>query len=244
MAEFKFALDYTSPRNPRFWENCSLFSCDRLLPQNLYRTRECSAIGILLLLKSEFEPERSSPPKIPRIIVRQLAIREGTRSAVRELLWSNFEHQSKTANADGFDVPKLSARDCLRLILNITDLDPVIIAIDAVDEVQPHERFVLLEALGQIAAESASVVKIFVTTRNDTQIFATLPTAQKINITGKDTRKDMEIFIRRQVDDATRQKRLLNGNVSPSLSAKIHDFLLEGSGEMFLWVKLHLDFLC
>ena len=120
---------------------------------------------------TEFGTERTFPDEIMRSILRQLAVKGDSRPSIRELLLSEFERRSAAAKVNGFDMPKLLLKDCVKLILNLTELDPVVIIVDAIDEVPSHNRFAFLDALRQIAEESANVVKIFATTRNDTQVF-------------------------------------------------------------------------
>ncbi|RFU24961.1 hypothetical protein B7463_g11382, partial [Scytalidium lignicola] len=192
----------------------------------------------------EFEPERTSPDEILRSILRQLAINRTGGLKVRDFLWSEYERRSAAARVDGMELSKLRAKDCVELILELVEEDPITIVVDALDEVQERDRYVLLEAFNRITAEADNVVKVFLTSRTENKIIAALETSKKINITSNNTHSDMEAFVRQQLDNAVAQRRLLGGNVCSDLRDTLLEILVDGAGEMFLLPKLQIEYLC
>lgn len=182
--------------------------------------------------KSTFEPERSDPDEIMRSIVRQLAFTSGAQRKVRETFLMDYERREVEAKLDGFDIPKLRLAECVRLVLDLTLSNPTTIIVDAVDEVQETRLHQLLEALRQIAKESASVVKIFVTSRDSRKFLALLPDCLRVHIHPSDCRSDMDTFVRHHVALAIRSRRLLNGNVTEDLQEELIQTLLGGAKEM------------
>jgi hypothetical protein len=126
----------------------------------------------------------------------------------------------------------LNLQDCIRLILNITGPDPATIVLDAIDEVQPKSRYELIEALQQIFRDSGSVVKIFVTSRDDDQVLSLLTNASTLRIDAGNNHADMESFVHDQVALAINNRRLLGGDVSSKLQADLSQALIDGAGEM------------
>ncbi|KAK1756491.1 ankyrin repeat-containing domain protein [Echria macrotheca] len=192
---------------------------------------------------SEAEPERASPEEILRCILRQLAI-DTQNGKVRGSLLAAYECRVAEAKTGGLDVAKLRLKESVERILDLASEDPLTIVIDALDEINEESRHQLLSALDRMVEESDNVVKIFLTSRNDGQIFGLLPSARRINITSEDTESDMKTYVGQQVDDAIAHKRMLNGGVPAALRDQVAERLISGAGEMFLWVKLQIDSLC
>lgn len=73
-------------------------------------------------------------------------------------------------------------------MLNITTTKPVNIVLDAVDEVPSNLRHVLLSAIARIVRDSLSIVKVFVTSRDDNNIRLLLPNALTFRVEKEYTR--------------------------------------------------------
>ena len=182
--------------------------------------------------KNPFELERADPDEIMRSIVRQLTFSRDAQRNVHDTLLVDYERREAEAKINGFKVPRLRIAECIKLILDITGSNPATIVIDAVDEVQESRRYELLDALIQITKESANIVKVFVTSRNNNNIFALLADIPRICIYSHNSRVDMELFVRYHVALAVRSRRLLDGNVTDNLQKDLVQALLDGSGEM------------
>ena len=182
--------------------------------------------------RSSAELERSNPDEIMRSILRQLTVSQGSSSTIQEQVLQEFERRQAMAKADGFEIKRLQAVECMRLILDTTAVNPATIVIDAVDEIDSSSRHVLLSALTQIVQDSFSVVKVFVTSRDDSNIHALLSGALALRITNQNTRRDMDDFVHQVVSSAVQSRRLLNGVVSGSLKQELVGALIAAAGEM------------
>ena len=182
--------------------------------------------------RNSAEAERSNPDEIMRSILRQLTVSQGSSSTIHDQVLQEFERRQAVARVDGFEVEKLQAADCARLILETTAVNPATIVIDAVDEIDSSSRHVLLSALIQIVQDSFSVVKVFVTSRDDSNIHLLLSDAVALRITNKHMRRDMDDFVHQVVSSAIQSRRLLNGVVSEDLKQEMVGTLIAGAGEM------------
>ena len=111
--------------------------------------------------------------------------------------------------------------------MDITGLNPATILIDALDEVQEQRRDELIDALKRIINESGSVVKVFITSRDDVHISTLLSDASKVRVDNDHNRTDMERFVWHQVENCK-----FNGNIPQDLKDDIARALLESAGEM------------
>lgn len=182
--------------------------------------------------RNSAEPERSNPDEIMRSILRQLTVSHDSSSRVHESVLHEYERRQAVANVDSFEITKLQTADCLKLIIDTTAVNPASIVIDAVDEIQPSSRHVLLSGLTQIVQDSLSIVKVFVTSRDDSNIHALLSDALAVRIQNNRTRKDMNVFVSSEVSSAIQNRRMLNGVVSDSLRQDLMNVLVVGAGEM------------
>lgn len=180
----------------------------------------------------EAEPERGQPDKIMRSIVRQLTVSAQPQRKVRDAVLSEYERRRAEAELDGFEAKTLQVKDCVRLILDVTNSDPVTIVLDAVDEVKEQDRYELLHALSRVVSSSNNVTKVLVTSRDNSHIHAILPDARKLRINKEGNRADVDCFVRAQINGVTEAKRLLNGRVPSSLCDELVEKLVEGAGEM------------
>ena len=204
---------------------------DSVLKQNSEKTQHAQ-LAYFYCAKNGFEPERSDPDDILRSLVRQLTFSTETQKNVYEGLVIDYERREAEAKLDGFDVPRLRTGECIKMILDLTALNPLVLIIDAIDEVQASRRHELIDGLNDIIAKAANVVKVLLTTRNDSHIFALLPETQRISILKSDNAGDIEKFVRRSVAHAIETRRLLNGNVKKVMQEDIIQLLLKGAGEM------------
>ncbi|KAN0072796.1 hypothetical protein V8E54_008910 [Elaphomyces granulatus] len=143
-----------------------------------------------------------------------------------------------------FSARRLTVDETVELILQLTNENPATLIIDALDECEPLRRHELLEALDTIVSKSANIVKVFVSSRDDSDIFCRLENSPNLCIHAQDNDNDIRQFIHVEVDTAIRQKRLLGGLVSPELESLIIDTLEDGARGMFRWVSLQLQNLC
>ncbi|KAI1424997.1 ankyrin repeat-containing domain protein [Xylaria sp. FL1777] len=207
---------------------------------------------------SEFEPERALPSEILRSLLRQLTTGNSNQFVVNSVVLVDYERRLAQSTVDSIDMQKLGVQDCVSLILRITATDPLIIIIDALYEIDDNKLPELIEALRQIVANSSNVVKIFLTARSNRGLLSHDAVDQtstkkveanglnvtKINISRDEVLKDMEAYVKLQLSIATDNRHLLGGNISPELTDFLTQRLVDGAGEVFQWVNIHVRHLC
>lgn len=129
---------------------------------------------------------------------------------------------------NGFAAGPLGLEESISMIVQLTRLRPrTIIVIDALDECNRQEREHLLDGLSKIVKDSSSSVKIFASSREETEIFYHLDGCPNIQIAAKQNQKDIESFVNKEVDDQIQKKRLLYGRVPDTLRQRIKHVLCE-----------------
>ena len=123
-------------------------------------------------------------------------------------------------------MPRLRCSGCADLILAILGINPVVVVVDGVDEIEEHERHEFLDAITRIRNESVSGVEIFLSSRDNSSIFAALPDASKLRVQEVDTQQDMELYIRHCVSTPSATRRLLNRYILNDLQQQLVDFSL------------------
>lgn len=126
----------------------------------------------------------------------------------------------------------LTLDETIVILLKIFEENPVTIVIDALDECDPDERYKLLTALDKIITESASLVRVFVSSRNDGDIVCQLEDSPNIFIRASDNSADIARYVQDQVSEAIKKKRMAKGKVSPEMKERIISTLIEGAQGM------------
>lgn len=148
-----------------------------------------------------------------------------------------FQNRNKEAYSEGCEPVKLLIEECKELILALLEGNPATIIIDALDECDPFRKHELLKALDEIIQESASLVKIFVSSRNDNDIRYRLSISPNIVIYASRNEGDIDRFVHSEVHQAIQDKRLLRGQVSMELKNQITTTLLQGAQGMSVYRK-------
>ncbi|KAJ6007891.1 hypothetical protein N7540_011867 [Penicillium herquei] len=187
---------------------------------------------------------RADPEEAIRSLSRQFAVVDGKNLQVHEQIALEYSRREAQAKLDGFEMPRLQGSECADLLLTIFAANPAVIVVDGVDELEKHRRHEILDFLIRIRDESGSVVKVFVSSRDNSNIMVSLPDALVLRVQDLDTKHDMEAFADRCLEKAISTRALLDGNVPNDLRSEIKKFLLHGAGEMFLWVQLQVERLC
>jgi len=180
---------------------------------------------------------------------------------IRKPVVDVYKKMKDEADKHGSDPSELSLEDCVDLILALLKDNPATIIIDALDECDPALRCELLNALDKIIQDSPSIIKVLVSSRDDHDIVNRLDNSPNLYICAKDNSKDIENFVRCQVDLAIRDKKLLCGNVTGILKDYIIKTLIQKAEGMsvlgplfryhslltvfrFRLVSLHIQSLC
>lgn len=180
--------------------------------------------------RSNAEPERAEPDEIFRSLLKQLLSHAGLDSMPS--LSQAYKKREDEAEYDGGEIEKLSLEDCIVFILEYLRLGPVTIFVDALDECRPGTRVRLLRAFDQILNSSPNLVKLLVSSRDDTDLVLHLTGSPSVYICAENNNVDIELFIKTELDTRIGEKRLINGQVSPSLKSKIENALIGGAQGM------------
>ena len=178
--------------------------------------------------RNSAEPERANPDEIMRSILKQLSCATLQRP-VREPVAGTYKRKKEEADNEGCEPAKLTLQECVELILALLETNPATIIIDALDECDPSRRHELLLALDKIREESASLLKVFISSRDDQDIVCRLIHSPDVFIHATDNCKDIENFVRFQVNQSIENKTLLSGNVTEELKSRIISSLIEGA---------------
>ncbi|KAK2026562.1 hypothetical protein LX32DRAFT_684499 [Colletotrichum zoysiae] len=192
----------------------------------------------------ESEKARRSSDDVMRTLLFQLALDSTHPTKMREVLSAEYQRQLLRSRAGKLDLPRLITKDCVRLILELAEQDPLTIVVDGIDTVDDNQRPILIQALREIIGKADNVVKVLVTGRSSNRA-AALPTAEfRVHITSQETTTDMEAFIDQLVETAVTRKLLLEGRIGSDARKLLRKGLLDGAGEMFLWAKLQMERIC
>ncbi|RMJ27936.1 ankyrin repeat protein [Aspergillus sp. HF37] len=133
--------------------------------------------------------------------------------------------------------------ECTQMLLTMTLDCPATIIIDGLDELD-GQRLDLLASLRTLIDESSSIVKILISSREDTDIAQALQDALSVRVSACDNSADIEKFVRYRTTSVIANQKLLGGSVSEFLKGHLISALLEGAGGMFLWPALQLGYFC
>ena len=128
---------------------------------------------------------------------------------------------------------RLSLGESQDLLIQLTDMYPQInICIDALDEVGTKTRLFLLKALKDIVGKSKNPVRIFATTRMDTDILRQFETFPRIELQPDDNIGDINQFVKTKLQSTIDDGQLLDGSVSDGLKTEIRNVLCRRSKGM------------
>jgi len=172
------------------------------------------------------EESRRQPESILRALVRQLAKSEGEVLEPVVGIYNGREGKGQLSQC-------LTLAECQDLLVQLTDAYPqTTICIDALDEVDHTKRLKLLHALKYLVERSKNVVKIFATTRMDTDILLQFEAFPRIELQPDDNVADINQFVTTTVQEAIEQEQLLHGDVTNELRDEICKVLCERSKGM------------
>ncbi|KAI1843118.1 hypothetical protein JX266_010645 [Neoarthrinium moseri] len=187
------------------------------------------------------EPERSDPACIMASIVRQLSSLGPGKPLLQPTISTYQSHED-----EGFAAGSLGLKDSRDLLLQLLEKFPTAtIIIDALDECRTDTRRQLLDCLEYILLESTTLVKIFVSSRDDQDIVYKLQVYPGLELSSRLNSKDITYFVKSETDQLIARGQLLRSSTSRiELSAKIVEDVTDGAQGMFRWASLQLQLLC
>tara|TARA_R110002060_G_scaffold73361_3_gene82262 strand:+ start:480 stop:1088 length:609 start_codon:yes stop_codon:yes gene_type:complete len=166
------------------------------------------------------EPARSNPHAIMASITRQLSSAQPGYPLLPPTVAAY-----KKREIEGFASGSLSMSESSALIIQLAEQFPIIIiVVDALDECDPEKRTDLLEALESILRESASLVKIFISSRDDQDIVWHLRSYPNLELSSDKNKDDIILFVQKETDSLIERGKLLRWSTDKeSLRTKIKE---------------------
>jgi hypothetical protein len=200
---------------------------DDLLAQDTVR-RNVDAVVYFYCAHDPSMPARSDQVEVLRSTVLQMAC-PTSGGPVREEVIEKYNH----ANQDGFGGAKLNLDAATELLVELTKAyGTVSIVVDALDEVDPEIVGDLLGKLKEIVIRCPSVIKMFLTSRIDSNIETYLSDAARISIGAINNQKDIRDFVKFEVEERLKHKRLLKGVLDADLKEELAEKLIGGAQGM------------
>ncbi|KAK7940733.1 uncharacterized protein PG986_013120 [Apiospora aurea] len=192
-------------------------------------------IAFFYCMRNPSEPFRTLCQPILASLVRQLASVDPSKPLLPPVV---SQYQDALDDYIGFEDQSWTVDDCRRVLTELSNEYPAVtIVVDALDEVDGEDRQELMDALGELIQESTSLVKIFISSRDNADIALSLQGSPNVYIEADDNAIDIEAFIIDQLEKA----KLLRGKLPATLRKKISDTLLSGAKGMFRWVELQIQ---
>jgi hypothetical protein len=181
--------------------------------------------------RSTAEPTRSDPDAILASIARQMSNLRPELPLLKPTV-DLFQRKESQAFASG----PLRIDESCSLIIELTEHYPMtVIVIDALDECDPEKRENLLEALERILQSSSSLVKIFVSSRDDQDIVFRLRGYPNLEISCGSNFDDIARFVRMETNRLVQKRRLLkHSQAREEMEQHIVDAVVEGAAGMYV----------
>ncbi|RDW72196.1 hypothetical protein BP5796_08230 [Coleophoma crateriformis] len=192
-------------------------------------------------VRNSAEPERAMPVEILNCILAQLATLS-VDLPIREPVVRRY--MIRRASSESKKPSRLDLDEAVEAILELLSQHPATIVIDALDECNPQTRHELFYAFNRFIQESPTLVKIFISSRDDHDIVHRLSKVPSLYINTSDNSSDIENYVRSQVAKAISEERLLCGEVSQDLEEHIVQTLISKAQGMFRLPSLHIETLC
>ena len=176
------------------------------------------------------EENRREPQSILNTLIQQLAQTESGKNELLKPVVDIYLDRERGGQRSSH----LSILESQELLIQLTDIYPqTIICIDALDEVETETRLLLLKALKNTIEKSKNLVKIFATTRMDTDILRQFAIFPRIELLPADNIDDINLFVKTKLQSAINDELLLEGDVSDELKVEICDVLCKRSRGMY-----------
>ncbi|KAH7363777.1 hypothetical protein BKA65DRAFT_472146 [Rhexocercosporidium sp. MPI-PUGE-AT-0058] len=184
------------------------------------------------------EPLRADPTSILASIARQLASLTPS-SAVLPPVIDLYEEMEGQGSASG----TLDIDESKELILALVNLYPVTtIIIDALDECCANERSVILNFIRMIVEESSSLVRIFISSREDGDIVFHLDRFPNMRISSGKNQVDIDAFVASETSLLVKPGYLLRNSArQQELAEEVATKVAAQASGMFRWASLQLE---
>lgn len=184
------------------------------------------------------EPDRQDPDAVLASVSRQLSSVQPGKALLPPTI------QKYKMQGEGFRSKGLYTEQSRELIVELIEVHgAATIIIDALDECDPDRRQSLLDAFEYILKESAGLVKIFVSSRDDQDIVWTLQDYPSLSVSKKKNSQDIEAFVRIETEILVRKRRLLrNSRAREEMQALIVDQVCQYADGMLVFLSIPIHF--
>jgi hypothetical protein len=175
------------------------------------------------------EPTRSNPSSIVASIARQLSSLQPGDPLLPPVVAAYTKREK-----EGFASGSLGLEESRALILQLVEhYQLTTIVIDALDECDPERRADLLETLEEILQESSSLIKIFVSSRDDQDIVLHLRDYPNLELSSDKNMDDITSFVAAETHTLIkRQKLLALSSNKENLKSEIIEQVTKGANGM------------
>ena len=185
--------------------------------------------------RNSAEPFRAETDKILACLVRQLACTSSNQSVLEPVV---VQYQDALKGFTDFEDQAWTVEESREVLLKLLPYyQALTIVIDALDEVNPADRSQILDALDDLVASSATLVKVFISSRENYDIVLRLQNTPNVYIHMDENSQDIERFIKERLSRA----KLLRGNMKSELNDKVFTTLKYRAQGMFRMVDLQIQ---
>lgn len=181
-------------------------------------------------IRDQAQAERADPERVLASIARQMCCLEDNGPILEPAVKLYNRKKDKGPRST---TPTLD--ESVDLIINLAAARPVTyIVVDALDECVPETRGALLSGLKKIIDDASTLVKVFVSSREEVDIMLHLRAMQPhISISASQTKTDVERFVNEGVEKCA-QVDLLFGEATTTLLEDIKESLSKGAMGMYV----------
>ena len=238
---------------------CLRYSIIELLSRESSANQASAPIAYFYCVRNATEPKRANPDEIMRSILKQLSCMKSDLP-IREPVPKVYMEKKEVADDSGCEIESLDITECVQHILAVLEKTSATIIIDALDECDSNRRHQLLMALDDIIQHSTSLVKVFISSRDDKDIVSRLEHSPNVFINASDNIEDIKHFVRLEVERSIEDRKLLSGEVSEDLKHLMMSTLIDQADGMYVtmvcrpnsvdissrfrWVSLQIENLC
>jgi hypothetical protein len=175
---------------------------------------------------------RCDAKDVMRSLLRQLTVKNEDTFEIVEQVHLEFRRREARGKVGMGKVDALEPEECTHWITELLQSDQATIIIDAIDEIDVADRHLLLKELITLRDDPARVLKIFLSSRDDTNLSQWLKGTKELRLQASLTQADMQHFIGHCVSSAIDNKHLLDGKVVSTLRSELESYFLDRANGM------------
>jgi NACHT domain len=155
--------------------------------------QKADRVAFFYCMRNPAEPQRAECDKILASLVRQLACPSAAQPILPPVL---RQYEAAVEGFGEFEDQIWSIEESTRILIELSNIYPsVTLVIDALDEVNQAERPEVLSALDEIMAKSDNLVKVFIASRDNIDIWLRLNSSPNVYIDVEHNKKDIAQFM-------------------------------------------------